>query len=139
RGVIGKETGIENLAFLVLAECLPFRCCQQTEERVTEGPALELRGVVLDLFRQHGHEIHHRTHLWVAFQMVCHVAVVLERVQVNPGQDEFWRAGTAMVAVVRLVHVPQQYKIDSMHACLTYAWGSLAEHVLSDEHDALLA
>jgi hypothetical protein len=39
------------------------------------------------------------------FQMICHVGVILDRVQINPRQQE---VSTGMIAIIWLVHVPEK-------------------------------
>ena len=63
----------------------------------------------------------------MAFEVRGHVDIVFHGVQVHPGQDELARrrvasaeffstAGRAVVAIVRLVHVPEEDEVELFHA-----------------------
>ena len=73
------------------------------------SPLANCCGVVLELVEQHRDEIDHRPHAGMALQVRRHVRVVLDRVQVDPGQTVL--AGAA-VAEIRLVHVPEQHQFE---------------------------
>jgi hypothetical protein len=71
----------------------------------------DLAAVVLDLVEQHRHEIDHRADARMPLQMVGHVGVILDRMQVYPRQHVLV---AGMVAVVRLVHVPEKDQIEAL-------------------------
>ena len=61
---------------------------------------------LLELLDEHRREIHHGARGRLRLQMRRHVDVVLDGVQVRPGQHVLAREG---IAILRLVHVPQQH------------------------------
>ena len=70
--------------------------------------------VVCQLFKKHRCKIHHGFHMWMALQVGRHVVIVLDAVQVDPGQ---LIAAVESFPVVWLVHVPAQGQIQFSAHC----------------------
>ena len=107
--VVAAEAGVEQQLALGGAEPAEIRLGQQPEQWVAPVPGGKLLGVVLELVEQHRDEIHHGVDTRMALEVSRHVGVVLERVQVAPGQREL---AARVVAVVGLVHVPQENDLE---------------------------
>jgi len=60
----------------------------------------------LNLFQQHRREVHHRTGIRVGFQVRSHVHIILDAVQIDPGEQEL---PIAVILIIRLVHMPAKY------------------------------
>ena len=69
-------------------------------------PSLDLPRVILDLFQQHRGEIDHGAGQGLGLQVRGHVRIVLEGMEIDPGQVVL---ATVRPPVVRLVHVPAQH------------------------------
>jgi hypothetical protein len=108
-GVIAAEAGVEQQPAVVIADGFHVGYGQQAQQRVAEVAALELCRIVFELFEQYRHEIDHGTDLRMALQVRGHVAVVLQAVQIGPGQHE---VAVAVIAVIRLVHVPEEDEVE---------------------------
>ena len=106
-------------------------------QRRTAGEVLaDAPGDVLELLDEHRTEIDHRARVRVALQMRRHVGVVLDGVQVGPRQRVL--AGER-VAVMRLVHVPQQdHRQARRGAAHASAGRGSAQHVRRHQHHAVV-
>ena len=91
-----------------------FNACEQVQQRIRKAACglqvpLELLSIVVELFEQNRCEVHHAAHLRVRFQVSRHVYIVLQRMQIDPGQAI---VAVLALAVPGLVHMPTQHQID---------------------------
>ena len=110
-GVVAAETAVQDQ--IALFRLQPFQALarQQAQQGIAQAAAGKLLRVVFQLIEQHRHEIDHRTYAGMLLQVVGHVGVILDGVQVNPWQQEF---AAAIRAVIRLVHMPEENHIDCL-------------------------
>ncbi len=108
-GFVTAETALKDQCTLGGAELHRIRMRQQTQQGVAQGACGKLIDVILDLVEQNGHKIHHGAHLGMTLQMSGHVGVILDGVQVCPGQNKIARF---IIAVIWLVHMPEEDKIN---------------------------
>ncbi len=86
---------------------------QQVEQWVGGGCAIvqkrfDLLRIVVQLLQQHRRKVHHGLHPGIFFQMIRHVIVVLDAMQVDPGQLVI---AIQPFSVVGLVHMPAQNQV----------------------------
>ena len=122
RGV-GAQATAQQLPALVRVFGHGAQPGEQFEQRVGDAAAVvqpgpQPLGIVCELFEQYRGEVDHHTHCRVRLEMCRHVAVVLERMQVDPGQGVVAVKG---LAVPGLVHVPAEYEAQAWCAHLTRA------------------
>ncbi len=110
--MVGLEAAAQHQVAVGRVEAVQVGMRKQPQERIAKPSGGELVRVILELVEQHRGEIDHRAHLGVILQVRSHVAVILDRMQVHPGLGIF--AG-GVIAVIRLVHVPQQ---DQIQLCI---------------------
>ncbi|OGA64861.1 MAG: hypothetical protein A3F77_05755 [Betaproteobacteria bacterium RIFCSPLOWO2_12_FULL_67_28] len=110
--VVGVKALRERVLPLDAGERRGLLARQQPQQRIAQHAARELRAVILQLIEQHRREVDHGAHL-VALEMPRHVGVVLDGVQIDPRQGEL---SARVVAVIRLVHVPQQHQVQAARA-----------------------
>ena len=104
--VIAAKAAVENQLALSIADRFCILDSEKAQQRVANVAAGELVGVVLELVEQNRNEVEHATGARVRFQMRRHVAVVLEGVQVGPGEGEITGG---VIAIVWLVHMPTEH------------------------------
>ena len=114
--MVAAETGLEQPMALLQGEVVMAFPHQHAQQGIAQGVAVELGDVVLDLVQQHGNEIHHGADRRVALQVGGHVRVVLEAVQIDPGQQEL---AAVVIAVIRLVHMPEEDQVQLLLAHAT--------------------
>ena len=109
---------------LRLADKLQVGRGQHAQQRIAELAAGKLLRVILYLIEQHRHKIHHAVDLRMALEMRRHIDIILDGVQIDPGQDEFsgrriasadFCGHRAMIAIIRLVHVPEKNQVEGFH------------------------
>ncbi len=105
--VMALEAAADNQLTAVPGKIVQIAVGQRSEQGVADFAARELLGIVFELIKQHRHKIESHPGCRVAFKMPGHVRVILDCVQIAPGQDIFAGDG---VAIIRLMHVP--VKID---------------------------
>ena len=143
-GLVAAKAGGQQHLPVRLAEVLQVGRRQHAQQRIAKPAAGELLRVVLDLVEQHRHQIDHTADLRMAFEVPGHVDVVLHGMQIDPGQHEL-RAGfgrrrsvsanslrpcgsfqrRAMIAIVRLMHVPEKDQVELFHVLGGSARGRL--------------
>ncbi len=107
--VFDAQTALREQCALLRAHWFRRIARKQPQQGVAQFSALELVGVILQLVEQHRHPVDHRAHARMVLEMPGHVCVILDRMQVHPGQREL---AASLVAVIRLVHVPNQHQIE---------------------------
>lgn len=83
------------------------RVDQFGEQRVAQVAAAELVDVIVELLQQGRHKIHYGAHIRVLFQMRSHVGIILEGMQIGPGQKK----NAGFITVIRLVKMPAEYEL----------------------------
>src|SRR5256885_4276182 len=114
--VIYLKGARENLAF-VLA-CQLFGILEsQIKPGLVEIPA----GIFLELQAERWNHVERRVKPREFLQNLDHAPVILERVQSRPGQNV---AASLGIAILRLVHVPQNNEINLVHRAHRAGWRS---------------
>ena len=94
---------------LVLGSQLFRRTECQSEPRLVEVAT----GVLTELCGERGYDVDRGVDAWKFFKHAHHPPIVLDRVQAGPGQHV--RPG-GRVAILRLMHMPEQDEVESAHA-----------------------
>ena len=86
-------------------EAGPRQCRQQwiAYQLSVLAPGLDLARIVGDLFQENGSKIHYRPGVRIGLQMSRHVHVILDPVEIDPGQLVF---AVMSPPVIGLVHMP---------------------------------
>jgi hypothetical protein len=104
---VGLEGAAEDFAILLHAQ---IGC--GTKSEIEPGFMKSAAGVLLELANQRGNQVEGNVNTWKFPEQLHHSPIVFQRVQARPWQHE--SAGNR-IAVFRLMHVPDQDKVNSIH------------------------
>ena len=105
--VIQLKRALEYFRLLLRRQRLRRRKCR-VKPRLLESPA----GIILNLRRERRHHVERRMHAGEFLHDLHHSPVILQRVQARPRQHV---APRRRVAVLRLMHVPDQNDVNGPH------------------------
>jgi hypothetical protein len=133
-GMVAAKARVQNQFSVIGGNLAQVFVSQHAQQWVSQLSCFKLIDVVLQLVKQDRHKIHDGTNIWMLFQVIGHVRVILDRMQVGPWQQEI----TAfIVAVIRLMHMPKKDYFDGFSHWSGAAVSSRRKRDLADAAYAL--
>ena len=102
------ETTLTNQLAILLTDVRQILPDKHRQQRITELVRFELLGVILELLQQNRHKVKCDARNRISFQVVSHIAVILNGVQIGPWQHIFV---AYQIAIIRLMHMPIKIEV----------------------------